>query len=151
MKTLQIRWQRLVDESGRTCDRCGATEVAIEDAVSMLSRSLNELGVEVAFEKQALDAKTFAGDPLESNRIWIGGKAIEEWLQATTGQSKCCSACGDSDCRTVTVDGKTYEDIPAELIVRAGLLAAAQLQYQKPRVSCCSSPDSPRNRNRCCS
>ncbi len=26
MKTLTIRWQRLVDEHGQTCDRCRSTE-----------------------------------------------------------------------------------------------------------------------------
>ena len=31
------------------------------------------------------------------------------------------------ECRTVSVDGITYEVIPAELIVRAGLLAASHM------------------------
>lgn len=150
MKVLQIRWQRLVDEKGRTCDRCGATETSIEEAVAKLTRSLRELGVNVVLEKSALDARTFAGDPLQSNRIWIGGKPIEDWLQASVGKSPCCSTCGDTDCRTVTVDGKTYEEIPAELIVRAGLLAEAQLLQEKHRDPCCPPADSTPKRSGCC-
>lgn len=150
MKTLRIRWQRLVDEKGRTCDRCGATEKSIEEAVGRLSRSLKELDVKVVLEKMALDVKTFSGDPLQSNRIWIGGKSIEDWLQASVGKSPCCSTCGDSDCRTVTVDGKTYEEIPAEFIVKAGLLAGAQLLQEKPRDPCCPPADSPPKGSGCC-
>ena len=150
MKVLQIRWQRLVDEQGQTCDRCGATEAAIDEAFRNLTRSMKELGVKVVLEKTAIDAKTFSTDPLQSNRIWIGGRPIEDWLRASVGQSPCCSTCGDSDCRTLTVDGKTYEDIPAELIVRAGLLAGAQTLGEKPRDPCCPPVDSPPKKTGCC-
>ncbi len=142
MKTLKVRWQRLVDEHGRTCDRCGTTEKAIGDAVEKLKRSLGELGIGVVLEKEALSLSTFHKDPLESNRIWVGGEPFERWLSATSGQSKCCSTCGDSDCRTVTVDGKTYESLPAELIVKAGLLASAQLLPFESGAGCCPPPES---------
>jgi hypothetical protein len=149
MKTLEILWQRLVDERGQTCDRCGTTETAVEEAVQKLKCSLQELGIDVVLEKKALTPSTFIESPLESNRIWVSGEPIEEWLSATSGQSKCCSACGDSDCRTITVDGKTYEAIPAELIVKAGLLASAQLFQSEPRSSCCSPAESPKTSG-CC-
>ena len=109
MKTLGIRWQRLVDDKGETCDRCGATETAVEDAVQKLKRSLRELDIDIILDKTTLDPDTFKKDPLQSNRIWIANKPLEDWLAATIGQSQCCSTCGDSDCRTVTVDGKTHE------------------------------------------
>jgi hypothetical protein len=87
MKTLTITWQRLlVDESGRTCDRCGATERELERAVHTLKQSLAPLGIEVVLVKKALDAVAFAKDALESNRVWIGGKPLEEWLGADVGQ-----------------------------------------------------------------
>jgi len=139
MKKLHIIWQRLVDERGQTCDRCGTTETAVREAVQKLKRSLKELGIDVVLEKKTLSPSTFLEDPLESNRIWIAEEPIEKWLSATTGQSKCGSSCGDSDCRTVTVEGKTYEAIPADLIVKAGLLAGAQLLHSEPRGSCCPS------------
>ncbi|MDD5154750.1 MAG: DUF2703 domain-containing protein [Desulfovibrionales bacterium] len=143
MNVLQIRWQRLVDERGQTCDRCCATETAIEDGFQKLRRSLKELDIDVVLEKTALSPSTFSKDPLQSNRIWIAGKPIEQWLSATTGQSRCCSTCGDSECRTVTVDGNTYEAIPAELIVKAGLLAGARLLHGEPRGVCCPTAESP--------
>lgn len=150
MKTLNILWQRLVDERGQTCNRCGTTETAVEEAVQKLKRSLKELDIDVVLEKKTLSPSTFLKDPLESNRIWVDGKPIEKWLSATSGQSKCCSTCGDSDCRTVTVDGKTYEAIPAELIVKAGLLAGAQLLHGESRGACCPSAESPKKSPGCC-
>lgn len=150
MKKLNILWQRLVDEHGQTCDRCGTTETAVEEAAQKLKRSLNELDIDVVLEKKTLSPSTFLKDPLESNRVWIAGEPLENWLSATTGQSKCCSSCGDSDCRTVTVDGKTYEAIPAELIVKAGLLASAQLLHSEPRGSCCPPAESPKKSSGCC-
>ena len=92
-----------------------------------LRRCLEPVGIEVVLQKGAVSAAEFAKGPLESNRIWIADKPIEEWLEAKVGKSQCCGACGQSECRTLTVDGKTYETVPAELIVRAGLLAGAQL------------------------
>lgn len=146
MKVLQIRWQRLVDEQGQTCDRCGTTETAVEDANQKLKRALKELDIDVVLEKKALSPSAFSKDPLQSNRIWIAGEPIEKWLSATTGQSQCCSTCGDSECRTVTVDGKTYEAIPAELIVKAGLLAGAQLLHGEPHSTCCPTTESRQKR-----
>ncbi len=143
MKVLQIRWQRLVDAADRTCDRCGSTGAAVESAVELLERSLKELGIEVALQRETLDPATFARDPLASNRIWIGGLPIEWWLAADSGQSRCCSVCGDAECRTMTVEGRTYEAIPVELIVKAGLLAAARLLTVEPRGGCCDTPGSP--------
>lgn len=150
MKKLHIIWQRLVDERGQTCDRCGTTETAVGDAVQKLKRSLKELGIDVVLEKKTLNPSTFLNDPLESNRIWVAGELIEKCLSATTGQSKCCSTCGDSDCRTVTVEGKTYEAIPAELIVKAGLLAGAQLLHGEPHNACCPPMESPKKSSGCC-
>ena len=150
MQTLKILWQRLVDERGRTCDRCGTTETAVEEAVQKLKRSLKELGIEVVLEKKTLSPSTFLKDPLESNRIWVAGEPFEKWLSAATGQSKCCSICGDSDCRTVTVGGKIYEAIPAELIVKAGLLAGAQLLHGESRGACCPPAESAKNSSGCC-
>jgi len=142
-KVLHIRWQRLVDESDQTCDRCGATGSAVVGAVEMLKRALQELGIEVVLKTEALSQATFAQDPLESNRIWIGGLPLEWWLSASSGKSQCCSACGDAECRTVTVDGKTYEAIPVELIIKAGLLAAARLFQPESSEGCCETKENP--------
>jgi len=91
MNVLEIRWQRLLDEKGRTCDRCGTTETMVEEAVNKLKGSMKGLGIGVLLEKSAIGPAEFSKDTLQSNRIWINGKPIEEWLSATSGQSKCCT------------------------------------------------------------
>ena len=45
---LEIRWQRLVDDKGQTCGRCGTTEAATVDAAKKLRRSLKPLNIDVA-------------------------------------------------------------------------------------------------------
>ena len=127
MKQLIIRWQRLVNESGQTCERCTDTGSTVENAYKKLKKSLVELGIEVELKKEILDFSIFIKDPLQSNRIWIADKSLEEWLEATVGKSKCCDVCGDSECRTISIDQDTFENIPEDLIVKAGLLAAAEL------------------------
>jgi hypothetical protein len=122
----------------------------VEEAVNKLKGTLKGLGIDVILEKSAISPSEFSKDTLESNRIWIDGKPIEEWLSATSGQSKCCTVCGDSDCRTVTVGGKTYEAIPTELIVKAGLLAGAELLRDNPVSPCCPSAEPPKGSSGCC-
>lgn len=125
MKTMTVEWQRLI-ANGKTCDRCACTGGAAEAAFDKLKRCLIEVGIDVLLEMRALDKPAFEANPLESNRIRIDGTTLEQWLDGSTGQSQCCGPCGDTECRTITVDSKTYEAIPEELILRAGLLAAAE-------------------------
>jgi hypothetical protein len=127
MQSLTIRWQRLVNAADETCPRCATTKDEVHKAVMHLQQSLAPAGIDVVLETQRLDEATFAQAPLESNRIWIADRALEEWLGARAASSPCCDACGDAECRTVSAGGQTYEAIPASLIVRAGFLAAGEL------------------------
>ena len=126
MKKLTIRWQRLIDEKGQTCARCGATGDTVQNAYKKLQKSLSVLGIQVTLETETIDFPIFTKDPLQSNRIWINEKPLEQWIGATIGQSKCCDICADSECRTLSIDQNIFEAIPEELIIRAGLLAAAE-------------------------
>jgi hypothetical protein len=127
MKTLIIRWQRLVNQAGRTCPRCTDTGDTVVAACNKLKKSLGELDIKVVLKKKTLDFLIFTKDPLQSNRIWIAEKPLEEWIGANVGQSKCCDVCGDSECRTVSIGQDTFEIIPEELIIRAALIAAADI------------------------
>lgn len=129
MTTLKIRWQRLLDRAGGTCERCGITEVEIEKAVAALKESLSPFGIDVILEKDFLDFDAFIKDPSQSNRIWIDGRPLEEWLEASAGQSPCCRPCGDAECRTIEFEGKRHEAVPESLILKAGLLAASRLGH----------------------
>ena len=126
MKTLKIKWQRLVSD-GQTCPRCGSTEEELERAISTLKQSLIPLGIKVVIEKDELSVAEFKKDPLQSNQIWLNGRLLEDWIGGKVGQSPCCDVCGPSECRTVGVGGELYEAIPADLVIKAGLLVASQL------------------------
>lgn len=127
MKSLPIIWQRLVSPEGKTCDRCSATYQEMQRAIEKLKQSLRPLGIEPSLEIREIDEKSFKADPSESNRIWIAGRPMEEWLGASVGKSRCCSVCGTSECRTVEVEGATFETIPEKLFLKAALVAASQL------------------------
>jgi hypothetical protein len=133
MQPLPIVWQRLVSK-GQTCDRCTATQHEIERAVATLEQALKPLGIEPHLEIHELDETSFKQDPAASNRIWIAGKPVEDWIEGSVGSSECCSVCGDNECRTIEVRGTTFEAIPERLILKAALLAASEL-LDEPSVS----------------
>jgi len=95
-------------------------------AMEKLRLSLRPLGMEPMLEIREIDERTFKSNPSESNRIWIAGRPMEEWLGAGVGSSPCCSVCGTSECRTVQVGGATFEIIPEELFLKAAVIAAAR-------------------------
>ena len=127
MKLLPIVWQRLVSADGRTCDRCNATHQEMQRAVSKLKNALRPLGIEPTIEIREIDEGSFKTNPSESNRIWIAGKPMEEWLGARVGSSRCCSVCGESECRTVEMGAVEFEAVPEALILKAALAAASEL------------------------
>lgn len=135
-KKLVIQWQRLTESSGDTCGRCGNTERSIDEAGRLLTASLRPSGIHVSVVKARLTPEMFGLDPSQSNRIWIADQPLEEIIGAQTGVSRCSGCCGDRDCRTTVVDGRSYETIPPELIVRAGLkVAANMIQPVRPRTA----------------
>ncbi|MDD2879360.1 MAG: DUF2703 domain-containing protein [Rhodoferax sp.] len=94
-------------------------------AVPKLQEALRPLGIEPILETREIEPDAFKGMPSESNRIWIGGRSLEEWLNASVGKSTCYSACGGAECRTLEIGKETFETIPEQLILKAALLAAA--------------------------
>ncbi len=127
MRSLPIVWQRLVTSDGRTCDRCDTTHEQMLRAVRKLAKMLHPVGIRPALEIRELDEASFRADPSQSNRVWIAGRPLEEWLGGRVGGSRCCSVCGDSSCRTVEVGGAVFEAIPEALFLEAALVAAARL------------------------
>jgi hypothetical protein len=126
MKTLPITWKRLVKD-GQTCQRCGSTQQSVLGAMTKLEAALRPLGIQPTLDTQQMDDASFRADPSESNRIWIAGRPMEEWLGASVGLSTCCSVCGSLPCRTMQVGGDTYEAIPEDLIVRAAMISASAM------------------------
>jgi hypothetical protein len=125
-KTLTLKWQRLLSD-GQTCRRCEVTGVEVEKALVALKKALSPLGIDVILEKDELSVEEFKKDTLQSNMIWLNGRVLEDWIEGKLGKSQCDDVCGLHECRTVGLEEEVYETIPAELIIKAGLLAASQL------------------------
>lgn len=135
-KKLTLKWRRLVVD-GKTCERCIATEKEVDKAFLALRDALANLGIEVLLEKETINLDTFKQKPKSSNEILINGIPLENYISANVGQSKCCGVCRDEECRTLDVEGKIYEVIPAEIIIRAALVAAAKnFENQEPKCAC---------------
>lgn len=127
MKNLPIVWQRLVSPQGSTCPRCHGTGEEVQRAFHKLQQALEPLGIAPTLQVREIDEATFLKDTLSSNQILIAGETMEHWLGGKTGSSRCCNECGDNECRTVEVGGQSHEVIPEELLVRAGVIAAARM------------------------
>jgi AhpD family alkylhydroperoxidase len=98
-------------------------------------------------EVRALDQAAFSEQPSESNRIWIAGRPLESWVDGQSGSSRCCDECGDNDCRTLEVDGRSYEVIPSGLLIRAGLAAASTMLDDSPTTAVDSGVGNSRSPN----
>lgn len=120
---LKIRWQRRADRQGQTCDRCVRTLSEIHSAARKLQKALQPLGVDVP----TVEISAAEADSLEANRVWLNDRPLEEWLKADVGRSSCLGAFGKHECRALYVNGRRYEVVPEELLVKAGLMAAAKL------------------------
>ena len=145
-KTLTVKWQRLLHE-GLTCPRCGTTEGEVEKALAVLTQALRALDFDVILEKGELSVEEFKKDALQSNMIRINGRSLEDWIDGKTGKSQCCDICGLHDCRTIELENEVYENVPSELIVKAGLIAASQLLGPKTSMR---KPERNSSENRCC-
>ncbi|SNX69025.1 uncharacterized protein DUF2703 [Cereibacter ovatus] len=127
MRTLPIIWQRLVSADGTTCPRCHGTGEEVRHAVARLRAMLDPLGFVPELQVKEIDEARFAADTLQSNQILIAGQPLDVWLGGATGSSRCCDQCGDSECRTLELEDRSYEVIPEDLILKAALKAASAL------------------------
>jgi len=148
MQVLKIKWQRLVSD-GRTCRRCEVTEEELDKAVIALRQSLGSLNIQVSLEKVELSIAEFDEDPLQSNQIWLNDQLLEDWLGGKVNRSQCCDVCDPAECRVIEIGEETYEAIPAELIIRAGLLAASRMVIPETTGSCCDG-ETPEVTTTCC-
>jgi len=140
-KTLVLEWQRMIDEDGNVC--CGSedTRMAVETAREKLAKELKDHDIEVVLAKSDFSPEECKDCPERANRILVGGRGVDYWLQAEVGKSPCEGFCkqalGDKgSCQTLIYEGETYDVIPAELIVKAGLAAAANPSSFKTAGKC---------------
>lgn len=121
MTELSIEWRHYVN-AGATCDRCAATGASVRQVVSELTQELAALGVSVTFVETALHEEMMA----QSNLILMNGVPLEAVLDNAAADENHCQSCScltgsDTSCRTIEYQGKTYEEIPPELIRQAAM------------------------------
>ena len=119
MKTLKIEWRHF-EKAGQTCDRCAATGRSVREAVAELSTELEEKGVNVTFTETPLPEEFMA----QSNLLLFNGVPLEKVLDNAAADENPCPSCScltgsETSCRTVHYEGKTYEEIPGDLIRKA--------------------------------
>ena len=128
MKTLPIIWQHLVNAEKQTCSRCGTTGEELRKALQVLEAALaSEYSASSGI--RTMSEEEFLTHPEESNRIWIMGVPLEDLVGGIQGSSTCDDVCHGEQCRTVESQGKTYDTVPASLIVQA---AHQALSPEKP-------------------
>lgn len=123
MKVLDIEW-RHYDKAGQTCDRCAATGRSVRDVVSELSNELAGIGIVVSFTETTLPEEHMA----QSNLLLFNGVPLESILDNAVADESHCASCScltgaETSCRTVEYEGKTYEEIPGDLIRKAAYKA----------------------------
>jgi len=129
-RTLALEWQRMIDEDGNVCCGSEATRMAVETARAKLAQALEASGIEVVLTKTDFTPEECVDCPERANRVLVAGRGVDFWLQAETGSSPCEGFCKQTlgekgSCQNLMYEGQTYDVIPADLIVKAGLAAAA--------------------------
>jgi hypothetical protein len=127
--SLAIVWERY-DGDGGICHGCRATQHELAEAISTIQHALGPFGVEPHLEVLSIAEAQYRANPEQSNRIWIAGKPVEQWLNGTPKYRA-----SRSPCRMVEIDGVTYAAIPHRLIVEAAILAASDLFFQGSRLT----------------
>lgn len=119
MKSLAIEW-RHYEKKGATCLRCSATGKTLEEVVRDLREELAYQGIRVVFTETKLPIEKLG----QSNVILFNGIPLEELLTGAEVSESACPSCAcltgtETFCRTIEYEGKTYEEIPEELIHKA--------------------------------
>ena len=127
-KVVVLSWQRPQAAACKGCEKCGATEAEMQKAVAQLKEKLAERGVRVKLE-EGIGARAGKKAIISATNVWVCDVPLETWLGAGIGVKPCdCSSGGQAmSCKVVSLDGQSYKLIPADLVVRAGLLAADML------------------------
>ena len=122
IKRLEIEWKHFA-VGNATCERCGNTGDALQEAVEELRREFAPAGVKINLTETLLDKTRMA----ESNEIRMNSMLIEDLLAAgviSTDCPSCGTLAGESTCcRAIGIDNELYEDIPVWAIKKAAYLA----------------------------
>lgn len=74
------------------CQSRGGAHKGFVKALLRLAEALRLLGMEPMLETREIAPRAFTGMTSNSNRIWIAGHPIEDWLNVRGVARACCSA-----------------------------------------------------------
>lgn len=116
MRILHIEWRHLDTNKG-TCLRCSKTGKTLHQVIAELKKELQSKGIKILFTETKLSKK----DISQSNMILLNDKPLEHIIPKAKADENYCSSCScltgnNTYCRTIQYEGKTYEEIPEELI-----------------------------------
>jgi hypothetical protein len=148
--TLVIEWQKADSDACLACKHSGTTEEDIRKAFDTLTKQLAAKGirVELVEKKAVIDTSKPETGP---GQMWLGSLPLETWLGASV-DSEICPACplgprGHGHQRkSYTLDGQTLNQIPVDLMVRAGesagdhLLKYGKIDPEKLPKGCSGCP-----------
>jgi hypothetical protein len=154
VKTLTIAWHKVTEDDGTVCDLSTRTQQVVEQAAKDLRRTLAPNGIDVAVE--TITPAKVEGSQCLCNRVLVQGRFVDEWLGADVVKAP-CSGCADrgacpksaesgSACAGQTAmayQGNTYEIVPANLLMMAGLIAAADMSGQVVSYGACPGKTAP--------
>lgn len=138
VQSLTIAWHKVSGDDGGICELSTATQLTVDQASQELRRMLADEGIEIAV--RTLTPEKVEGGECLCNRVLIQGRFVDEWLGAKLVKTACSgcpnqkacakSAGSGSSCGgqyAMIHGGKTYTVLPADIIVAAGMIAAADL------------------------
>jgi len=118
MNKISIEWKHF-DKEGKTCERCSKTGSNLLVAVSRMQK---DSGIEISFKETKLPEERMS----ESNEILIDGVLLEDFIPHLKASENKCPSCSElidqpesCNCRTLSQEGKIFEEIPVELIEQA--------------------------------
>jgi hypothetical protein len=115
---LLIEWRHF-DKEGKTCRRCSGTGRNLAGVIEDLRGEFEAKGIDIKFKETKLPGSRMP----ESNMILLNGIPLEKLIpDALVGENACdsCSKLIDKAtnclCRTLSHKGKTFEELPTDLI-----------------------------------
>lgn len=117
-----MEWQRGAADACQHCDACGVSGDEIRAAAAQLRAKLAAKNVRV----QVVERSASDGPPARPSvsRMWVCDIPLETWLGARAATTSCTEAKSAAAVRpAIYLDDKSYSVIPAELMVKAGVMA----------------------------
>ncbi len=120
MQTHILEWRHLEVE-GATCCRCESSGKSVIEAIERLNHECAPQGVRFLLQETRLSSAALD----QSNSLLIDGVPLEQLLEDSRPGESSCPSCADLigaptvNCRTLSFDGETREDLPVDWIRRA--------------------------------